>query len=178
MSLILCFLVYNKRLITEPTSSGCNENEINFYIKSKSALSNRQLLGIIFAIIFKKHLLKRHSLCAFDSMRSWYMNWKKRDTYVFRARSGCRRWRWSRSATEFRCEAFSSSSPGIVLHWTSCFGKYISPAPVTLLLEFPLCKPLLHLRREFTKSSDFLSSDQDILLHLDQFFGNLHLHIT
>ena len=49
MPLILRFLVYNRRLVIGPTSWGCNEDEVNLYIKSKLALSNWQLLLIIFS---------------------------------------------------------------------------------------------------------------------------------
>lgn len=147
MPLILSFLVCNERLIIEATSWGCNEDGINLYIKSMFALSNWQLLLIIFfLVVIKKHLLKSHSLCAFYSMRSWCMNWKKRDTYVFRVRSGCRRWHWSLSATEFRCVASSSSSPGMVLNWAAWFRRGIPSCTQSPQVEYPLWKHLLNLR--------------------------------
>ena len=126
-----------------------------------------------FLVIFKKHL-KSHPLCAFYSMRSWYMNWKRRDTCVFRVRSACRRWHWSLSATEFRCAGCSSSSPGTVLSGASCFLRCIAPCTSYTFAWISPVQARVIFEKLMTNS---LASSQAILLHLDQSSGTFYLYL-
>lgn len=97
------------------------------------------------------------------------MNWKRRDTYVFRVRSGCRRWHWSLNATGFRCVACSSSSPGIVRSWAPCFRRCMAPCTNNTFAWISSVQASV-ASDGLTVST--LSTDQAIPMHLD-----LHLHL-
>ena len=107
-------------------------------------------------------------------MRSWYMNWKRRDTCVFRVRSACRRWHWNLSATEFRCAACSSSFPGTVLSGASCFLSCIAPHT-----SYPfawIATVQAHVTFEKLVTNSWASS-QAIQLRLDQSSGTFCLYL-
>lgn len=102
------------------------------------------------------------------------MNWKRRDTCVFRVRSACRRWHWSLSATEFRCAACSSSSPGTVLSGASCFLRCIASRTNYTFACISTEQAHVTFEKLMTNS---LASSQAIQLHLDQYSGTFHLYL-